>query len=76
MRVTSDMCTSVTSDVDYVARAREIHSCEAPPAGTLVVEMSRLTLDAGAPNSRKEGKEMVDHRIYYSHDFILGSDAE
>ncbi len=29
----------------YVARTREIHSsCEAPPADTLVVEMSRLTV--------------------------------
>ena len=77
MRVTSDVCTSVTSNqltrskLVYVARAREIHSCTAPPTDTLAVEVSRLTLDAGAPSSRIEGKKMVDKDVLFG-----GSNAE
>ncbi len=44
----------------YVARAREIHSCTAPPADTFAVELSRLTLDPSAPSSHRTGKETVD----------------
>ena len=77
MRVTSDVCTSVTSNqltrskLVYVARAREIHSCTAPPTDTLAVEVSRLTLDASAPSSRIEGKKMVDKDVLFG-----GSNAE
>ncbi len=59
----------------YVARARETHSREASPADTLVVEVSRLTIDAGAPNSRKEGKKRVDQNGLLSLS-IPGSNAE
>jgi len=55
----------------YVARAREIHSCTAPPTDTLAVEVSRLTLDASAPSSRIEGKKMVDKDVLFG-----GSNAE
>ena len=55
----------------YVARAREIHSCTAPPTDTLAVEVSRLTLDASAPSSRTEGKKMVDKDVLFG-----GSNAE
>ena len=77
MRVTSDVCTSVTRNqltrrkLVYVARAREIHSCTAPPTDTLAVEVSRLTLDASAPSSRTEGKKMVDKDVLFG-----GSNAE
>ena len=63
MRVTSDVCTSVTSNQLTRSSAREIHSCTAPPTDTLAVEVSRLTLDASAPSSRIEGKEMVDKDV-------------
>ena len=58
MRITSNQLTR--GKLVYVARAREIHSCTAPPTDTLAVEVSRLTLDASAPGSRIEGKKLVD----------------
>ena len=63
MRVTSDVCTSVTSNqltrskLVYVARAREIHSRTAPPTDTLAVGMSRLTFDASAPEQSDRREE-------------------
>ena len=77
MRVTSDVCTSATSNqlkkskLVYVARAREIHSCTGLPTDTLAVEVSWLTLDASAPSSRIEGEEDGCSRVRKTRILLL-----